>query len=151
MPFSFPCIFHLAVCLSPYLFFSLLFYLSLFFHRYIAVYTWPPSRTPSRQLDLHGTPISSVVLYLLTFAVRSSARLAFSYLLSAVCLPGVFSIDYKTTIDLPDCARDRGRCASESTETRQQLDRMVDREEEGKREKETERMHTGMSMEKMKR
>lgn len=74
----------------------------------------------------------------------SSARLALSYLLSAVCLPGVFSIDYKTTIDLPDCARDRGRCASESTETRQQLDRMVDREEEGKREKETERMHTGI-------
>lgn len=99
-----------------------------------SIYTGPRFRLSS----FTSSPLPSI----------SSACLALSYLLTAVCFPGVFSIDYKTTIDLPDCAR--GRCASKSTEIRQQLDRMVEREEEKERRRRRECTH-GLSMEKMKR
>lgn len=65
----------------------------------------------------HLLPPSSIYtrlrFCLLSFSSSSSfislACLALSLFPSTVCFLGVFSIDYETTIDLPDCARDRGR------------------------------------------
>jgi len=106
---------HLPTSLSFLLSFyfpSLLFSLFSFFRRYVSVY---PLVVLPHPLNLHGVLIFCFSLSLSSSLLPSSRlshifhlflrRVSVSFSLRSLS-SGVFSIDYGTTIDLPDCARD---------------------------------------------